>query len=416
MAATGGMKMATAGGMSLDGVRILDFTWVVAGPVATRILADHGAEVVKIERKNPPPLGNRKLGLQCDLHRGKLSFALNMQHPRGVELARALAAKSDIVMDNFSARVMRSWGMDYESLCAVKPDIICISMSGLGHTGPLSSYVSYGPTLQALTGYTLLMADPDGAPAGYGYSYADMCGGYSGALAALIALWNRRRTGRGQFIDLSQFEAVASVIGPAMLDISVNGRTQPAPGYASQEGPAAPHGVYRCQALKNDDGTVDDDRWIAITVRTGPEWRRFVTALGSPSWASEPTFRTLYQRMRNSAALDANISRWTAERSAEDAMIALQRAGITAGVVENGIDLCARDPQLKERGFWPTVSTTKGATTQVTGIPFRLSGVSGEVRAIAPEVGENNDYILGELLGLGRAEQESLIADGIVWP
>jgi crotonobetainyl-CoA:carnitine CoA-transferase CaiB-like acyl-CoA transferase len=408
--------VATVGKAPLDGVRILDFTWVVAGPVATRILADHGAEVVKVERKIPAPLGNRKLGLQCDLHRDKLSVALNMQHPRGVELARKIAAKSDIVMDNFSARVMRTWGMDYESLKAVKPDIICISMSGLGHTGPLSSYVSYGPTLQALTGYTLLMAEPDGTPAGYGYSYADMCGGYTGALAALVALWNRRRTGRGQFVDLSQLEAVASVIGPTLLDISANDRTQSPPGYASQEGPAAPHGVYKCRPLKNDDGSIDDDRWIAISVRTGSEWRRFVTAISSPDWASDPSFRTLYLRMRNSNALDENISRWTAEHSAEDAMTILQDAGIAAGVVQNGIDICAHDPQLKERGFWPTVSTTKGATTQVTGIPFKLSATSGQVRTIAPEVGENNDYVLGELLGLTRAAQESLIAEGAVWP
>jgi crotonobetainyl-CoA:carnitine CoA-transferase CaiB-like acyl-CoA transferase len=397
--------------MPLDGVRILDFTWVVAGPVATRILGDHGAQVVKVERKNPPPLGNRKLGLQCDLHRSKLSVALNMQHPRGIELARRLAAISDIVMDNFSARVMRTWGMDYESLKAVKPDIICISMSGLGHTGPRSSYVSYGPTLQALTGYTQLMTEPDGTPAGYGYSYADMCGGYSGALAALVALWHRRRTGKGQFVDLSQFEAVASVIGPALLDISVNGRTQSAPGYNSQEGPSAPHGVYKCRAL---DG--DDDRWVAISVRTGPEWRRFVTAIGSPEWASDTKFRTLYLRMQNSAELDANVSRWTIEHSAEDAMEILQRAGIAAGVVENGVDLCARDPQLKERGFWPEVSTKKGVTTHVTGIPFKLSGGSGEVRTIAPEVGEDFDYVLGELLGLGKAARDELVADGAVWP
>jgi len=397
--------------MPLDGVRILDFTWVVAGPVATRILGDHGAQVVKVERKDPPPMGNRKIGLQCDLHRSKLSVALNMQHPRGVELARRLAAMSDIVMDNFSARVMRSWGMDYESLVAVKPDIICISMSGLGHTGPRSSYVSYGPTLQALTGYTQLMAEPDGTPAGYGYSYADMCGGYSGALAALVALWNRRRTGRGQFVDLSQFEAVASVIGPALLDISVNGRTQSAPGYNSQEGPAAPHGVYECRPLDSDD-----DRWVAISVGTGPEWRRFVTAIGSPEWASDAKFRTLYLRMQNSAELDANVSRWTAEHSAEDAMAILQRAGIAAGVVENGIDLCARDPQLKERGFWPAVSTKKGVTTHVTGIPFKLSGGSGKVRTIAPEVGEDFDYVLGELLGLGKSERDELVAAGAVWP
>ena len=327
--------------MVLDGVRILDFTWVVAGPVATRILADHGAEVVKVERKDPPPMGNRKLGLQCDLHRDKLSVALNMQHTRGVELARKIAAMSDVVMDNFSARVMRSWGMDYESLRAVKPDIICISMSGLGHTGPRSSYVSYGPTLQALTGYTLQMAEPDGTPAGYGYSYADMCGGYTGALAALVALWNRRRTGRGQFVDLSQLEAVASVVGPSLLDVAVNGRAQTPVGYDSQEGPAAPHGVYKCKARESDD-----DRWIAIAVRTGTEWRRFVTALGSPEWASDARFRTLYLRMQNRGELDANISRWTANQSAEDAMTTLQRAGIAAGVVENGIDICARDPQL----------------------------------------------------------------------
>jgi crotonobetainyl-CoA:carnitine CoA-transferase CaiB-like acyl-CoA transferase len=397
--------------MPLDGVRILDFTWVVAGPVATRILADHGAQVVKVERKDPPPLGNRKLGLQCDLHRGKLSLALNMQHPRGVELARRLAAKSDIVMDNFSARVMRTWGMDYQSLVAVKPDIICISMSGLGHTGPLSSYVSYGPTLQALTGYTHLMAEPDGTPAGYGYSYADMCGGYTGALAALVALWHRRRTGQGQFVDLSQFEAVAAVIGPALLDISVNGRTQSAPGYNSQEGPAAPHGVYKCRALNGDD-----DRWVAIAVRTGTDWRRFVVAIGSPDWASEPKFRTLYLRMQNHVELDANVSKWTAERSAEDAMATLQRASIAAGVVENGVDLCARDPQLKERGFWPAVSSANGPATHVTGIPFKLSGGSGKVEKIAPEVGEDCDYVLGELLGLGKAARDELIASGAVWP
>jgi benzylsuccinate CoA-transferase BbsF subunit len=293
----------------------------------------------------------------------------------------------------------------------VKPDIICISMSGLGHTGPLSSYVSYGPTLQALTGYTQLMAEPDGTPAGYGYSYADMVGGYTGALAALVALWHRRRTGKGQFIDLAQYESAAAVIGPALLDIAVNGRTQSPPLYKSQEGPAAPHGVYKCRAL---DG--DDDRWVAISVRTGVEWRRLITAIGSPEWAHDPKFRTLYLRMQNSTELDAHVSQWTAEHSAEEAMATLQRAGIAAGVVENGIDLCSRDPQLKERGFWPKVTTKRGDVTHVTGIPFKLSGVSGEVSRIAPEVGEDLDYVLGELLGIGKSQRDELIADGAVWP
>jgi len=398
-------------GLPLEGIRVLDFTWVVAGPVATRILGDHGAQVVKIERKNPPPLGNRKLGLQCDLHRNKISLALNMAEPRGVEIARMLAAKSDLVMDNFSARVMRTWGMDYESLRAVKPDIICISMSGLGHTGPRASYVSYGPTLQALSGYTTLMADTNGEPAGYGYSYADMCGGYTGALAALIALWNRKRTGRGQFVDLSQFEAVTSVIGTSLLDISVNNRLPGPFGYTSQEGPSAPHGVYRCHAREQDN-----DRWVAISVRSQPEWERLVRALGNPAWAGDAKFRTLYLRMRNREDLDSYLTRWTMERSAEDVMTTLQAAQVAAGLVANGADLCQRDPQLKARGFWPTVKSVGDKTTQVTGIPMRISSGSGVIRSAGPEVGENGDYVLGEILGFSIAQREELLKAGVVWP
>ena len=398
-------------GLPLEGIRVLDFTWVVAGPVATRILADHGAEVVKIERKIPPPLGNRKLGLQCDLHRNKISLALNMAEPRGIELARRLAAKSDVVIDNFSARVMRAWGMDYHSLVAVKPDIICISMSGLGHTGPRSSYVSYGPTLQALSGYTMLMADENGVPAGYGYSYADMCGGYTGALAALIALWNRKQTGHGQFVDLSQFEAVTAVVGTSLLDIEVNRREQQPFGYSSQEGPAAPHGVYRCRPRGDDD-----DRWLAISVHSQAEWNRFVEAIGNPAWASDPKFQTLYLRIRNREELDAYVSRWTVEQNAEDAMIALQRARVAAGLVANGIDICQRDPQLKQRGFWPPVKSMGDKTTHVTGIPFKISTGSGSVRSAGPEVGENGGYVLREILGLDSAECDELIKAGVVWP
>lgn len=397
---------------ALEGVRILDFTWVVAGPVATRILADQGAEVIKIERGGADVakvMGPRRVGLQGELHRNKRSCAINMSDPRGVELARRLAAISDIVMDNFSARVMRMWGMDYTSLVRIKPDIICVSMSGLGHTGPRANYVSYGPTLQALAGFTRMMADSRAEPAGYGYSYADMAGGYSGALAALIALWHRRRTGQGQFVDLSQFEALVSLIGPALLDISVNGRTQEPPGWRSQEAPAAPHGAYRCRARGGDA-----DRWIVIAVRSPEEWERFARAIGNPEWTRDPKFRTLYLRIRNREALDAQVERWAAEQPAEAAMASLQGAGIAAGVVLNGADLAA-DPQLAQRGFFAPVKMPGGGSTRVTGVPMRLSATPGSVRAVSPDVGEDNDYVLGELLGLGRAERESLIADGTVW-
>ncbi|HZZ08382.1 MAG TPA: CoA transferase [Candidatus Binataceae bacterium] len=398
--------------MALEGVRILDFTWVVAGPVATRILADQGAEVIKIERGDENAmsvLGPRRIGLQGELHRNKRSAAINMNHPRGVELARRLAAISDLVMDNFSARVMRGWGMDYQSLVKIKPDIVCISMSGLGHTGPRCNYVSYGPTLHALAGFTRLMTDARGEPAGYGYSYADMAGGYSGALAALIALWHRKRTGRGQFVDLSQFEALVSLVGPALLDISVNGRTQEAAGWHSQEAPAAPHGAYRCRP-RGDDG----DRWIVIAVRTQAEWERFAGAIGHPVWAADPRFRTLYLRMRNREELDTHVARWAANQEAEAAMALLQRAGVAAGVALNGADLCG-DPHLAERGFFAPVKLPDGASTRLTGVPMRLSATPGSIRMVASEVGDDNDYILGELLGLGRAKRAELIAEGAVW-
>jgi crotonobetainyl-CoA:carnitine CoA-transferase CaiB-like acyl-CoA transferase len=300
--------------------------------------------------------------------------------------------------------------MDYASLAKIKPDIISISMSGLGHTGPRSNYVSYGPTLQALAGFTHMMADARGEPIGYGYSYADMAGGYSGALAALIALWHRKRTGHGQFVDLSQFEALASLAGPALLDIAVNVRAQEAPRWRSQEAPAAPHGIYRCRPRGGDD----DDRWIVIAVRSRAEWERFVRAIGNPKWAAEPKFRTLYLRMRNHAELDAWVARWTATQDAEAAMALLQSADVAAGVALNGADL-ASDPHLAERGFFAPVKLPDDSSTRVTGVPMRLSATPGSIRTVAPEVGEDNDYILGEQLGLGRAERAELIAEGVVW-
>jgi benzylsuccinate CoA-transferase BbsF subunit len=395
--------------LPLEGIRVLDFTWVVAGPVATRILADYGAEVIKLERKPGPP-GSRQTGLQGDLHRNKRSIAVNMAEPEGIAVARKLALISDLVIDNFSARVMRGWGMDFPSLSRLKPDIVCVSMSGLGHTGPLSNYVSYGPTLQALSGYTLLMTDGDGQPAGYGYSYADMSGGYTGALAALLALWHRRRTGQGQFVDLSQFEAVISVIGPALLDITVNPRAQPPFEWRSQEKPAAPHGVYRCRP---QDG--DDDRWLAISIESQADWRRFAEVIGTPSWTNDPRFQTLYLRRRNSAELDAHVTGWTTQQTAEEAMQQLQSAGIAAGVVANGKDLCERDPQLQARDFWGAVTLPDGTRSHTTGVAARLSGTPGSIRSPSPLIGSDSDYVLGELLGLRESDREALIAAKAIW-
>ncbi len=395
--------------LPLQGIRVLDFTWVLAGPVATRILAAMGAEVIKVERKSgyiAPPIG-----IHGDLNRDKLSIALNMSAPGAIEIAHRLVKISDLVIDNFSARVMRQWRMDYASLVEIKPDIVCLSMSGFGHTGPRAGYVSFGPTLQAFTGFTLNMADEQGRPAGFSYSYSDSAAGFSGAMAALFGLWRQRQTGQGQFIDFAQFEGLVSLVGPALLDMTVNGREQAPPRWRSQEAPAAPHGAYRCRPRGDDD-----DRWLAIAVSSHDEWLRFVRAIGSPEWAAAPQFTTLYLRMQNHAQLDAHIGRWAAELDAEDAMARLQAAGVAAGLVSNAEDVCARDSHLRARGFWPAVTLPGFGQTQVCGIPFKLSATPVGVRRGSPIAGESNDYVFGELLGLSRAERDELIEKKILWP
>ncbi len=389
---------------ALAGIRILDFTWVVAGPVATRILADQGAEVIKIERRDSLDLGSRRGGFTGNIFRGKESTVINMADPRGRDIARQLVAVSDVVIDNFSARVMDNWGMDYESMKQIKPDIIAVSMSGFGHTGPQKDYVSYGPTLQALSGYTLLMRHPGKEPAGWGYSYADMAGGYSGALAVLMALWYRRRTGQGQFVDLSQFETIASLIGPSLLASLVNKATTAPCGNRSQEAPAAPHGVYRCAG---------PDRWCAITVFTEEEWQRFCRVLGNPMWTKEKRFATLTNRLAHYDALDEYVTAWTQQHTAEEVMTLLQHAGVPAGIVANGEDL-DRDPQLRARGYWAQVRTPEEDEVVLDGTPVKLSATPGYVAAPGPLLGEHTEAVLQRLLGYSSAYITQLKTDRVV--
>src|SRR5262249_17450868 len=299
----------------LDGVRVLDFTWVVAGPVTTRILADLGAEVIKVERRGTLDFGDRRGGLSGTLMRGKRSMLSDLAVPRGFALARRLAALSDVVIDNFSARVMTNFGLDYESLVPLKPDIICVRMTGYGLTGPDRDHVSYGPTLQALTGYTLLMAEPGGPPAGFGYSYSDLAAGHLGALAVLAALWRRQRTGTGALIDLAQEETVASLLGPVLLDRAVHGGPSTPVGDACQEWPAGPHGVYPCAG---------DDRWIAISVFDDDAWCGFGRAAGDPPWANDARFATRSGRLARAGELDALVAGWTRSLDADAAMERLQ--------------------------------------------------------------------------------------------
>jgi len=360
--------------------------------------------VIKIERTATLDRGERRGGFFGVLNRGKRSFILNMSDPRGVDLAKRLAATSDVVVDNFSARVMGNWGLDYEGLRKLRADIIAIAMSGFGKTGPQKDYVSFGPTLHALCGHTMLMRPPGRDPAGWGFSHADVCGGLNGAFAVLAALHHRARTGEGQFIDLSQLESVTAYMGPMLLDLA-NNWTVPEPVVnRSQEAPGAPHGVYRCSG---------EDRWVAISILCDEDWGRFTDLVGEP-WTADPRFIDSASRLAHADALDASVERWTSLRSPEEVTALCQRYGVAAFTVANGEDLCARDPHLQSRGYWARVRDPEGRVLQLDGVAPKLSETPGFVGSPGPLHGEHTDRVLGEVLRLSASEIDELRAQKIV--
>ena len=400
-------------GFALQGIRVLDFTWIHAGPSATRILADQGAEVIKVESNNalavvggPSSATARGLGQRHNWNAGKRSISLDMKTPQGVAIAKRLVAVSDVEAENFSGRVMTGWGMDYESIRRVKPDLVMLSMSGFGRTGPWKDRVSYGQTLQAWSGFTELTGFPNTDPCGPASAYSDAVGGMAGAQAVLLALIHRARTGQGQWIDLSQFEVLSSLLDTLVLDLSANGadshnqRTGNRPPHAS----VAPHGAYRCQG---------DDRWVAISVLTENEWESLTGAMGHPPWAQDERFATASGRSHHSEELDALLETWTMEHSAEGVMHLLQDAGIPAGVVQTGADLAENDPHLKERGFFRQILDGQGISRTIEGAPYKLSRTPGGPSRGAPEFGADQTYVLREILGMSDEELADCAIAGV---
>jgi len=387
-----------------QGLRVIDFTWVLAGPFATRILADWGAEVIKIQSKVTMPEGEQNTsGYFNTWNRNKLGIALNLSKPQGVEIAKRLVDISDIVVENFTPRVMRNWGLDYDILRKVKPDLIMLSMSGMGQTGPMRDCTAFGATIQALSGITHLTAFPGQPPLGLGYSYADHVAGLMGALAVLEALEDRRKTGKGQYIDLSELEAMSTLLGTAILDYSVNGRIASPVGNRPIHRLAAPYGAYRCKG---------EDRWCAIAVFTEEEWVAFCRVLGYPLWTKEERFSTLSDRWQNIDQLDLLVEEWTKERSPEEVMSILQEAGVAAGVVQNATDL-SRDPQLQSRDFFVGIEHPTLGKISFDGSPIKLSDTPAQFKRAAPLLGQDNDYVYRELLGMSESEISEYTSAGV---
>ena len=407
---------ANAPSSVFEGIRVADFAWVGVGPLVSKYLADHGAEVIRIEssvRPEPlrraPPFVNDEPGLDnsgyyADFNSSKLCCSLNMQHPKGVELAKRLIAECDIVTESFTPKAMRAWGLTYDDLREIRLDIIMISMPMYGSTGPWSMWQGYGHVLQAAAGISHLTHYPGEEPIGTGVAYTDFLVPHFAAAALIAALDHRQRTGEGQNIDFGQLEAALHATETMILDYTVNGREQQALGARHPE--YAPHGTYRCAARG-----ADDDRWIAIACTTDEEWRALVEAAGHPEWAADARFGTRFDRLSNQDQLDALIGAWTRNQQAEALMQTLQEAGVPAGVVQTPEDL-RNDPQLEHRGhFWMLDHPTMGRRAY-DGPSFRLSETPAKLRKAAPLLGEDNEYVWKEVAGLGDEEYVELLIDG----
>ena len=389
----------------LKGIRVLDFTWMLAGPYATRILADFGAEVIKVQSKKTAKGAESNLtGYFNTWNRNKRSITLDMSYPEAKEIVLKLTAMSDVLIESFSPRVMSNWGLNYEKLREVKPNLIMISMSAMGQTGPWKDFVAFGPTLQALSGLTDLTSFAKDSPLGLGYAYADTISGLYAALAVLAALQYRDRTGEGQYIDLSEYEAICTVMGPSFLDISINHKEVLPQGNRSDYILAAPYGCYKCMGM---------DRWCVIAVFDEVEWQALCRVMGYPDWTKEERFSTLSKRKERADELDKFLEQWTFQYTPEEVVNLLQKTGVPAGVVQNAEDL-AKDPQLIARDFFvPLEHPTLGETaSDASPIKFEESSTMGW--KAAPLLGEDNRYVYMEWIGLTEGELSSYIERGII--
>ncbi|KIF69841.1 hypothetical protein HY68_16660 [Streptomyces sp. AcH 505] len=406
-------------GLPLRGVRVVDFTWLGAGPYTTRTLADHGAEVIRVESSKRmdrlrvlPPFrdGDRagsvnRSGYYADRNSNKLSVTFNLKHPEAVALVLRLIAQSDIVTSNFTPGTMRGLGLGYDEARAVKDDIIYIEMGMQGAYGPDASLVGYGQTVSALTGLYHLSGLPGRLPVGTGTNYPDhVAAPAHSAFALLAALRHRRRTGEGQYIDLSQAETMVSLLGPTILDHTVNGVDQGPRGNRSAE--AAPHGVYPCAG---------DDRWLALAVATDEEWKRLVGELDADELAADPRFTSLAERHRNHDALDAELAERTRTRDAFELMRRLQERGVPAAVMQTYQDLVDDDPQLRHRGHFAVLDHPEMGPSVYNAPPFRLPALEEPVmRTPAPLFGQHTREVCGRLLDLDGAEIDRLVEDGVL--
>lgn len=397
----------------LAGIRVADFTWIGAGSFTTKMLADFGADVIKVESSTRPDTlrmtapfkdgrkGPNRSGYFADRNTSKRSICLNLKHPDALAIADRLIAQSDIVANNFSPGTMEKFGLGYERVARNNPGIVYLSMSMQGQDGPDSRYVGFGLTIGALSGLHSLSGPADRPPAGTSTNYPDHVPNPThAAFAVLAALRHKRRTGQGQFIDFAQTEPAIALIGTAIAEWSANGHLTERQG--NDDPRAAPHGVYPCQ------GT---DRWIAIGVHDDAQWRALLAVLGNGT--EHESWTRADARMAQRRELDAWLARMTTGWVAEELMLRLQQAGVPAGVVQRVNDLIDSDPQLAHRGHWVYLDHPEMGRTLYNGPPIQLSATPVHLRRAAPLLGQHTHEVCTDLLGLGEGEFAALQAAGV---
>ena len=411
-AARAGPTRSGASSAPFDGIRITDLTRVWVGPYGTRQLADFGAEVIKIESSLFDATSRIAgiLPMHPELNRNKLSITVDLHHKDGQDLVKRLVATSDVVAENYAPGALKRWGLDYDSLRQVKEDIVYISMPGWGSTGPFSHHVLFGLQAQTASGVTHLWGHPDSPPSlRCGIYYADFFVGAQCGLMLETALYHRKLTGQGQLIEVSQVEAQANALGIPLLDHFVNGvDTQPEGNARSYAGP---HGVYPCKGV---------DAWCTIACSTEEEWGSLVGALTppmgqAPEWTGDPRFATLPARVENREALDTALSEWTSNLTPKQVMTMLQRHGVPASAVQTTEDVYF-DGHLRGRGYVVDIQHPETQWGQLGHATFgaQLSETPGQIRLGAPALGQDNDYVLGELLEMEESEVARLREDGVL--
>jgi crotonobetainyl-CoA:carnitine CoA-transferase CaiB-like acyl-CoA transferase len=348
-------------------------------------------------------MGENRSYFYAIFNASKYSVTLNLNTPEARDLVRRLVALSDVVIESYTPRVMRQWELDYAHLAQIKPDLIMLSPCMQGQTGPHAHYPGFGNLMAGMLGFYELTGWSDGEPCAIYGAYTDFIAPRFAALVVLAALDYRRRTGKGQYIDLAQSEASLHFLAPALLDYTANGHIMQRQG--NRDPSMAPHGAYRCQG---------DDRWCVIAVDTEDAWQRLCTVAGHAEWAHDLRFATLAARLHHADALDALLQSWTCTHNATQLVQRLQAAGVAAGVVQNMREL-RDDPQLQHRGFWAELDHGEIGRVAIEGQQFRFSRLPTGPRQARPGVGEHTGYVLGEILGLSAAKIARLQVAEIVY-